>query len=78
MSICAVLCGARSFAAIGQWAAAQTQDILKRLGCRYSVGKGRYVAPSEPTIRRTLQSSDADVLDQVIGDWLRAKPALNS
>jgi len=73
VSICAVLCGARSFAAIGQWAAAQTQDILKRLGCRYNVGKGRYVAPSEPTIRRTLQSSDADVLDQVIGDWLRAQ-----
>jgi len=55
------------------WAAAQTQDILKRLECRYNVRKGCYVPPSEPTIRRTLQSSDADVLDQVIGDWLRAQ-----
>lgn len=31
---------------------------------------GRYIAPSEPTIRRKLQSIDPDEVDRALGDWL--------
>ncbi|MEW6522186.1 MAG: transposase family protein [Bacillota bacterium] len=34
VAICAVLCGHRSYTAIGEWAADQDQEILQRLGCR--------------------------------------------
>jgi len=70
VAICAVLCGARNFIAIGQWAANQPQNILRRLGCRYHPGRRRHIPPSEPTLRRTLQSVDADLLDQAINNWL--------
>ncbi|HHY45726.1 MAG TPA: ISAs1 family transposase [Firmicutes bacterium] len=70
VAICAVLCGARNFVAIGQWAASQPQYILRRLGCRYHPARRRYIPPSEPTLRRTLQSVDADLVDQVINKWL--------
>jgi|LSQX01.3.fsa_nt_gb hypothetical protein len=73
VAICAVLCGARNFVAIAQWAAKQNQDTLRRLGCRYDVSKDRYIPPSEPTIRRALQSSDANLLDRIINDWLASQ-----
>lgn len=69
-AICAVLCGARNFLAIGEWVANQPQTVLKRLGCRLHPTRRRYIAPSEATLRRTLQSINPDLLDQVINDWL--------
>lgn len=68
--ICACLSGCRGFVSIAEWAADLSQDILKRFGCRFDDKKGRYIAPSEPTVRRCLQSTDADLLDKVIGNWL--------
>lgn len=70
ISICAVLCGARSFAAIAEWGKHRTQNQLKRLWCRYDDKKDCYVPPSEPTIRRLLQSVDAEIVDQTIYRWL--------
>ena len=70
ISICAVLCGARSFAAIAEWAQHRTQNQLNRLWCRYDEKKMCYVPPSEPTIRRLLQTIDAEIVDQVIYKWL--------
>jgi hypothetical protein len=70
IAICAVLSQARSFAAIGQWAKELPQALLARLGCRYNLRLGRYVAPSEPTIRRVLQSVDAEEVDKVVYAWL--------
>jgi hypothetical protein len=72
VAICAVLCGARSYVAIAEWAARCSQNLLKRLGCRRSTLSGRYIPPSEPTIRRLLQSIDAELVDRALAGWLRS------
>ena len=70
IAICAVLCGARGYAAIAEWATCCSQKMLQRLWCRFDEKTQRYVPPSEPTIRRMLQSIDADAVDQSLGGWL--------
>jgi hypothetical protein len=70
VSICAVLCGARSFAAISEWGKRCSQNMLKRLWCRFNDKTKRYEAPSEPTIRRLLQAIDAQAVDDGIGGWI--------
>jgi hypothetical protein len=50
----AVLAGARSFRAIGQWAAAAPQHTLARLGARAVGVLGVCLAPSTSTIRRVI------------------------
>ena len=70
IAACAVISGARGFSAIGEWAADLPQDLLRRLACRYHPEKGIYIPPSEPTIRRHLQSVNADDFDRIIGEWL--------
>ena len=55
ISICAIMCNALNFSAIAQWAKGCSQNMLKRLWCRYNIRQRRYIAPSEPTIRRLLQ-----------------------
>jgi hypothetical protein len=45
--------------------------MLKRLGCYFHEGKQRYVAPSEPTIRRVLQSQDSETAPQILNGWVR-------
>lgn len=70
IAICAALSGARSFAAIGEWAQDLNRETLKRLGSK------RWTPPSEPTLRRVLQRLDADRLDAHIGSWLAAQHPL--
>jgi SAM-dependent methyltransferase len=67
VGVAAVLTGARSFAAIGEWVADQSEPALARLG----VGTGP--RPTESTIRRTFARLDADLLDQVIGAYLSTR-----
>lgn len=50
----AVMCGARSFTAIGQWARNAPQDTLERLGARSVSVFAVRVAPSTATIRRII------------------------
>ncbi|MGH3448618.1 MAG: ISAs1 family transposase [Nocardioidaceae bacterium] len=69
----AVVCGARSFAAIGEWAADAPQWVLSVLGARRHRLRGVLVAPHEATLRRTIQSFDAELLDGVISAWLAAQ-----
>ena len=64
VGIAAVAAGARSFTAIGQWAADADEDLLAALG---STGRG---VPSESAIRRTFNRLDAAVLDSILGAWL--------
>lgn len=71
ISICAVLCGARSYVAIAEWAARCSQNLLKRLGCRRSPLSGLYTPPSEPTLRRVLQGINADEVDRALSGWLQ-------
>lgn len=66
----ATLSGARSVAAIGDYAADCPQPVLKRLGAKFHPAKKRYVAPHADTIRRALASVDAAALDEVVGTWL--------
>lgn len=70
VAICAVLSGARSFVAIGEWSADLPQDLLKRLGCYFHPEKRIYIHPSEPTLRRHLQSINAEKLDEIMNQWL--------
>lgn len=64
LGVAAVLSGARSFAAIGEWVADQPEPALARLGL--SSGP----RPTESTIRRAFTRMDADLLDQAIGAFL--------
>ena len=70
ISICAALSGARGYTAIWEWASRCSQDMLTMFGCRRKPGGLERVAPSEPTIRRILQSIDAGELDRTLGDWM--------
>src|SRR5215218_6230577 len=54
----AVLTGARSFAAIAEWAADTPQPIRAALGARHDPLAG-FLVPTEATIRRTLGRLDA-------------------
>lgn len=73
LAVCAVVCGCRSYAAIAQWAAQCSQNVLERLWCRKK--DGRYIPPSEPTLRRQLQRIDADAVDAAISSWVCRRSA---
>src|SRR5450756_2655922 len=45
-------------------------EALERLGARRHPRTRRFVAPSEPTIRRTVTSVDAAEADVLVGRWL--------
>jgi predicted transposase YbfD/YdcC len=70
LAAAAVLAGARSFTAIGEWAEDAPQHVLKTLGARRDRHCDRYQAPEEATLRRALQAVDGDLLDTAIGAWL--------
>ena len=69
VAVCAVLSGARSFAAIGEHAQDLAWEVLARLGFR----RRKWGPPSEPTIRRVLQATDPAELDQRLGHWVAAQ-----
>jgi hypothetical protein len=70
LAAAAVLAGARSIAAIAEWAADASQPVCAALGTRRDPLTGRWVVPTETTIRRTLARLDAEALAGVIGAWL--------
>ncbi|NLG54235.1 MAG: transposase family protein, partial [Rhodococcus sp.] len=59
----AVVAGARSCTAIGEWATAHGAALLAAAGLTTKV-------PSESAIRRLFARLDADLVDRVIGAWL--------
>nr|WP_307027903.1 ISAs1 family transposase [Streptomyces canus] len=63
----AVLAGARSFTAIGQWAKAAPQTALARLGARVATVFGVRVAPSTATMRRVLNAVCPGGLADLLG-----------
>src|SRR5580704_12731128 len=66
LAVCAVLAGARSFTAIAEWAADADEGTRDALGITGAV-------PCEPTFRRTLQTLDADALDNAAGRWAQQR-----
>ena len=70
ITICATLCGARSFLAVAEWAARCSQSMLRRFRARYDEEAKRFIPPSEPTIRRVLQNIDGQAVDNALTNWL--------
>ncbi|HZD70883.1 MAG TPA: transposase family protein [Actinomycetes bacterium] len=70
VAVAATLAGARSLAAIGEWAADAPQPVLAALGVRRDPLSGVYRPPGEATVRRVLARVDPDALDLAIGRWL--------
>jgi hypothetical protein len=70
IAIAAVLAGSRGYTAIAEWAARLTQAQLKRLRARYNPRTERFEPPSEPTLRRLLQTLDAGAVDGALSEWL--------
>ncbi|MFI0214883.1 transposase family protein [Streptomyces lydicus] len=67
LSACAVLTGATSLPAVGEWIADAPTCVLERLGIRRDpLPPGRLV-PAESTVRRLLARVDGDALDRAIG-----------
>ncbi|MFH9090515.1 transposase family protein [Streptomyces sp. NPDC017673] len=64
---CAVLAGARSYAAIGQWAAEAPHHTLARLGARCATVFAVRIAPSAATIRRVITSVCPGGLADLLG-----------
>jgi hypothetical protein len=69
----AVLAGARSFTAIGEWVADAPPRVLAALGVRYDPLGRRFEPPDEATIRRVLEAVDAGALEAAVGSWLAAR-----
>jgi predicted transposase YbfD/YdcC len=67
VAVCAVMAGARSFAAVGQWAACLGADRLGRLGLG--------AAPEESTLRKLFARLDAAALDAAVAAfaWTRVR-----
>lgn len=67
VAVCAVLAGARSFAAVGEWALDLSQDQIDRLGLEQ--------APVESTLRKLLARLDATALDRQLAvlAWTRIR-----
>ena len=63
----AVLAGARSFTAIGQWARSAPQAALARLGARVATVFSVRVAPSPATVRRVLNAVCPGGLADLLG-----------
>ena len=63
----AVLCGARGYKAIADWANALSPRARARFRCRYREGK--YWVPSESILRDVLIRADPAELDQAFQRW---------
>jgi hypothetical protein len=73
MVAAATLGGNRSFRSVADWVSDLPQDALARLGARKHRVTGRFIAPSEATIRRNVKKVDANEVDELIGSWLFAQ-----
>jgi hypothetical protein len=71
IAIAALLGGEKTYASLAEWAGRLTQNRLKRLRARFDKKRDRFIPPSEPTIRRVLQSADVESVERCLGEWLR-------
>lgn len=72
VAVACVLAGAKNFREIGDQAADLPQEVLRRLGGTRHPLLRTIIAPSEKRIRTLIHAIGADVLDDLIGGWLRA------
>ncbi len=69
----AVLAGAASITAIGEWVADAPQRVLALLGFRPDPLTGLIRPPHATTIRLVLAAADGDALDRAIGGFLQER-----
>jgi hypothetical protein len=72
LSCAATVAGAKSLAAMAEWAADAPAAVLAALGGRRDPCGGALLAPSQTTIRRALSDTDAGALDEQLAAWLAA------
>jgi predicted transposase YbfD/YdcC len=70
LTACAVLAGATSLLAVGEWIADTPAHVLEQLGVRPDPLLPRRLVPSESAVRRLLARLDGDALDRAVGRWL--------
>ncbi|MEV0696231.1 ISAs1 family transposase [Streptomyces sp. NPDC050388] len=70
LAACAVLAGASSLLAIGEWIADAPGHVLESLGVRPDPVMPDRDRPAESTVRRLLSRLDGDALDAVLARWL--------
>jgi hypothetical protein len=75
VAVCAFVSGARSSAAMGQWAERASQPLLRSLRCRWDARRARFIPPSAPTLRRVLAKLPVQQLQPILGDWLQTPEA---
>ncbi|MEV8038549.1 ISAs1 family transposase [Streptomyces sp. NPDC086182] len=72
-AVSAVLTGARSLIAIGEWITDAPQHVLGVLGFAVDPLTGLRPVPHAATVRRLLQRVDGDALDAAISTYLQAR-----
>ncbi len=70
LTACAVLAGAASLLAVGEWIADAPAHVLDRVGARPDPLAPRRALLAETTVRRLLARVDDDALDRAVGSWL--------
>jgi DDE_Tnp_1-associated len=74
-AVAAVLAGARSFAAVGEWVADAPPQVLASLGVRYDPLAGRFEPPDEATIRRASLLAAVTSVVMTAASFRRRGPA---
>ncbi len=69
LTACAVLAGAASLLAVGEWIADAPAHVLDRVGARPDPLVPRRALLAETTVRRLLARVDGDALDRAVGSW---------
>ncbi|MET8246638.1 ISAs1 family transposase [Streptomyces sp. NPDC005202] len=75
LTACAVLAGATSLLAVGEWITDAPPSVLERLGVRPDPLSPKRCLPAEATLRRLLGRIDGDALDPAVGRWLADRRA---
>lgn len=71
----AVLAGARSFTAIGEWIADAPAQVMTALGVRRDPLSRAWQPPDESTVRRLFEQVATDALDAAVCAWLAGRAA---
>lgn len=70
LTACAVLAGAASLPAVGEWITDAPPSVLERLGVRPDPPSPKRCLPAEATVRQLLGRIDGHALDRAVGRWL--------
>jgi len=70
LAACAVLAGATSLLAVGEWITDAPSHVLEHVGVRLDPLFPKRSLPAEMTVRRLLARIDGDALDLAVGRWL--------